>query len=62
MQLGQAKHGMQTANQCLYMHFTKKAITMEAALEYSSDPEELRNMIASGGMPTTPPGQRPTAR
>jgi twitching motility protein PilT len=62
MQLGQAKHGMQTANQCLYSLFSKKQITMEAALEYSSDPEELKNMIAAGGSPTTPPGQRQAAR
>src|SRR5205085_2144786 len=41
MQLGQAKFGMQTANQSLYSHYTKRAITMESALEYSSDPDEL---------------------
>jgi twitching motility protein PilT len=59
MQLGQSKHGMQTANQCLQSLVLKKQITMEQGLEYSSDPEELRNMIASGGnSPTTPPGQR----
>jgi hypothetical protein len=39
----------------------KKMITMELALEYSSDPEELRNMISSGG-PTVPPGQRQASR
>src|SRR6478672_10834101 len=62
MQLGQAKHGMQTANQCLHSLVQKKQITMELAIEYSSDPEELRNMIMSGGTPSTPPGQRPAAR
>ena len=62
MQLGQAKHGMQTANQCLHSLVTKKQITMEQAIEYSSDADELRNMIASGGTPTTPPGQRQAAR
>ena len=62
MQLGQAKHGMQTANQCQHSLVVKKQITMEQAIEYSSDPEELRNMIASGGTPTTPPGQRQAAR
>src|SRR3954466_13997739 len=60
MQLGQAKFGMQTANQALFAHFQKKFITMEMALEYSSDPEELRNMIAAGG--TAGPSQRPGAR
>jgi len=53
MQLGQSKHGMQTANQCLHSLVSKKQITMEQAIEYSSDPEELKNMIASGG-PTMP--------
>jgi len=61
MQLGQAKFGMQTANQCLFSLFGKKFITMEAALEYSSDPEELKNMIASGGG-VVPPGQRAAAK
>jgi twitching motility protein PilT len=62
MQLGQSKHGMQTANQSLYSLVAKKAITMELAIEYSSDPEELRSMIASGGGPTVPPGQRQATR
>jgi twitching motility protein PilT len=57
MQLGQAKFGMQTANQSLFSLFSKRFITMEAALEYSSDPEELKNMIAAGGG-AVPPGQR----
>jgi twitching motility protein PilT len=58
MQLGQAKFGMQTANQSLYALYSKKAVSMELALEYSSDPEELRNMIMSGGG-AAPGGQRP---
>ena len=63
MQLGQAKHGMQTANQSLLSLFQKKFITLELALEYSSDPEELKNMIASGGTGgVVPPGQRQGAR
>jgi twitching motility protein PilT len=62
MQLGQSKHGMQTANQCLYSLIAKKQITQEIAIEYSSDPEELRNMISSGGTPTMPPGQRSASR
>jgi twitching motility protein PilT len=57
MQIGQAKHGMQTANQSLYSLVTKRTISMELALEYSSDPEELKNMISSGG-PSVPPGQQ----
>ncbi len=62
MQLGQAKHGMQTANQALHSLVTKKQITMEQALEFSSDADELRNMITNGSTPTTPPGQRQAAR
>jgi twitching motility protein PilT len=62
MQLGQAKHGMQTANQSLHSLVTKKQITMEQALEFSSDADELRNMITNGSSPTTPPGQRQAAR
>jgi twitching motility protein PilT len=61
MQLGQSKFGMQTANQSLYSLMSKKQITMELALEYSSDPEELKNMIASGGG-AVPPGQRQAGR
>jgi twitching motility protein PilT len=61
MQLGQAKYGMQTMNQCLYSHVAKRAVTMEVALEYSPEPEELKNMIAAGGTPT-PPAQRSGAR
>ena len=57
MQLGQAKFGMQTANQALYALVSKKQVSMELALEYSSDPEELRNMIMAGG-PAQPPAQR----
>ncbi len=58
MQLGQAKFGMQTANQSLITLLAKKWITPEMAMEYSSDPEELKNMMVSGGM-GTPPGQKP---
>jgi twitching motility protein PilT len=57
MQLGQAKFGMQTANQSLYGLYQKRLIPLELAMEYSPDPEELRNMIA-GGSPLTPAAQR----
>jgi Tfp pilus assembly pilus retraction ATPase PilT len=61
MQLGQAKYGMQTANQSLFSLYQKKFITMEHAIEYSSDAEELKNMIASGGV-ASPQANRPGAR
>jgi twitching motility protein PilT len=62
MQLGQTKHGMQTANQSLFSHYTRRAITMDTALEYSTDPEELKNMIATGGNAMLPGQQRPQGR
>ncbi|MCP4606454.1 MAG: type IV pilus twitching motility protein PilT [Proteobacteria bacterium] len=46
MQSGQGKHGMQTFNQSLYQLLQKRLITPEEALGRSSDPDELRNMIA----------------
>jgi twitching motility protein PilT len=47
MQMGQEKYGMQTMNQALFMLFHKKLITMDDALMRSSEPEELRQMIAN---------------
>ena len=48
MQVGQTKYGMQTMNQSLAMLYLKKQITLEEAVGRSSDPEELRNIIAKG--------------
>jgi twitching motility protein PilT len=47
MQMGQEKYGMQTMNQALFMLFHKKLITMDDALMRSSEPDELRQMIAN---------------
>ena len=47
MQVGQGKHGMQTMNQALFMLFMRKLISLEDALGWSMDPEELRQMMAS---------------
>ena len=47
MQMGQEKFGMQTMNQCLFMLYHKKQISMEIALSRSSDPDELKQMIAN---------------
>jgi len=49
MQVGQDKFGMQTMNQSLAALFQRRLITLEDALGRSSDGEELRNLIASGG-------------
>ena len=45
MQTGQEKLGMQTANQSLASLFQKKVITLESALEKSSNRDELQDMI-----------------
>jgi twitching motility protein PilT len=47
MQMGQEKYGMQTMNQALFMLYHKKRITMDDALMRTSEPEELRQMIAN---------------
>ena len=49
MQVGQAKHGMQTLNQCLYALYTRRLITLEEALGRSNEVEELRSMIEGRG-------------
>ena len=50
MQVGQAKFGMQTFNQALASLLLKRLITQDEAFGRSSDPEELKNIIASGGV------------
>jgi len=47
MQAGQ-KHGMQTMNQSLFDLYNMKEITREVALERSSKPLELEQMIVTG--------------
>ena len=48
MQTGQEKLGMQTANQSLATLYRKKLITLESALEKSSNRDELQEMINRG--------------
>jgi twitching motility protein PilT len=57
MQIGQGKSGMQTLNQSLAQLYLKRLITLEEAVSHSSDPEELQQIIASGGSYTA--GARP---
>lgn len=60
MQVGQAKFGMQTFNQSLFSLMQKRLITQDEAFGRTSEPDELRNMLASAsaaaaagrGMPT----------
>ena len=48
MQTGQGKHGMQTFNQALASLFHKRLITREVAIQRSSNPDELRDLIEHG--------------
>ncbi|MFN0119600.1 MAG: type IV pilus twitching motility protein PilT [Blastocatellia bacterium] len=67
MQTGQEKYGMQTFNQALVSLYFQKHITLETALQRSSQPEELQDLInrgsgAAAGGPGGPGGaQRPAA-
>ncbi len=49
MQIGQSKFGMQTMNQSLADLYLRKIITIEEALGYSSEIDELKTMILSAG-------------
>ncbi len=64
MQVGQAKFGMQTFNQSLAALLQRRLITQDEAFGRTSDPEELRNILASGQGGVNVPGQqaRPPGR
>jgi len=47
MQVGQNKFGMQTMNQSLVNALQKREISLDDAVGRSSDPDELRNLIAT---------------
>ena len=48
MQSGQEKFGMQTFNQALATAYFQKQISLEVALQRSSNPDELQEMINRG--------------
>ena len=48
MQSGQDKFGMQTFNQSLATLYFQKQIPLEAAMQRSSSPDELRDMVQRG--------------
>jgi twitching motility protein PilT len=64
MQTGQGKHGMQTFNQALATLYHKRLITLEVAVQRSSNPDELRDLIEHGaglnsaGGPAAPGGAK----
>jgi twitching motility protein PilT len=58
MQVGQSKFGMQTFNQSLATLLSKRIITLDEAMGRSSDPDELRSIMANGGA-ARPTMQRP---
>src|SRR5512146_2922972 len=55
MQSGQDKYGMQTFNQSLMSLYMSRQITLETALQRSSMPEELQEMINRGASLTGRP-------
>jgi twitching motility protein PilT len=57
MQVGQDKHGMVTLNQSLLGLYLRRYITLDQALLYSAEPDELRTMVESAARS----GQRPMA-
>lgn len=54
MQVGQDRFGMLTMNQCLFGLFTRRLISLEDAIGRSQDPDEFRQMMGTGSMPTSP--------
>ena len=69
MQTGQEKMGMQTMNQCLATLYQRKLVTLETALEQSSNRDELQDLInrgvgvvAGAGLAAPAPGGRAATR
>jgi twitching motility protein PilT len=58
MQVGQAKFGMQTFNQALAALLSRKLISIDEAFGRTNDPDELKNMIASGSGANQLPGHQ----
>ncbi|MEJ2715988.1 MAG: type IV pilus twitching motility protein PilT [Deltaproteobacteria bacterium] len=50
IQVGQAKSGMQTMNQSLYLLYQRRVISFDDAMARSPDPDELKQIM--GGLPT----------
>jgi twitching motility protein PilT len=50
MQVGQAKHGMQTMNQALLSLLERHIISLEDAMDRSHNPDEFRQMLSTSNM------------
>ena len=61
MQIGQSKFGMQTLNQSLAALFMRGMITLDEAMNRSSDHDELRNLLAGVPVANEQAGGRPGA-
>ncbi|HXM34032.1 MAG TPA: type IV pilus twitching motility protein PilT [Pyrinomonadaceae bacterium] len=62
MQTGQDKHGMQTFNQALATLYHKRAISLDTAMQRSSNADELKELIDRGaGLNTNGGGHPPAA-
>ncbi|MBW2731117.1 MAG: type IV pilus twitching motility protein PilT [Deltaproteobacteria bacterium] len=59
MQLGQAKHQMQTMNQSLCALYLRRLITLEEAMGRSNDMDELQSLVNNAGNTTTTTPGRP---
>jgi twitching motility protein PilT len=62
MQIGQGKSGMQTMNQSLASLYLRRLISLEEAMGHSSEPEELEQIISTGGVGPGRPASRPMGR
>jgi twitching motility protein PilT len=49
MQIGQDSHGMVLLNQSLSDLYMRRLVTLDEALSASANPDELREIINSGG-------------
>jgi twitching motility protein PilT len=49
LQIGQAKHQMQTMNQSICSLYLRRMISLEEAIGRSSDPDELQTLISNSG-------------
>jgi twitching motility protein PilT len=62
MQIGQGKSGMQTMNQSLASLYLRRLISLEEAMGHSSEPEELEQIISTGGAGAGRQANRPMGR